>query len=381
MQTPCWVRSIALALALILLIPYQTAAVEFVFVGTRQVGMGGAGVASTFDATATYWNPAALAMSKKVDVRLQGTLGAVDRGDVFDTLKEINQFNFSDASAANQARLQYLIDKINRPSTNLSTAGSGGFYLKANFGEHAIGFNVSDVATGGAFTQTPATVTGTPGNVNVNGQMGLNGLEARQAAISYAYAFADRMFSIGITGKYIQGAAYTSTTNIRGASDDIKIFEDLGRAKITSALAIDIGAMYRPASWLRFGVVAKDINAPTFDAPNGAQFKLDPQVRAGMAVNPYRSLTLSADVDLTSNKTLTPGVKSQYLSLGAEQTILSELLSFRVGAFKNMQDAQTPFIPTAGFGLRLLALRIDIGGGYDFRDQAAIASGSIGMTF
>ena len=45
----------------------------------------------------------------------------------------------------------------------------------------------------------------------------LNGLEARQAAISYAYAFADRMFSIGTTGKYIQGAAYTGTTNISGA--------------------------------------------------------------------------------------------------------------------------------------------------------------------
>ncbi|HEX2056266.1 MAG TPA: conjugal transfer protein TraF, partial [Nitrospiraceae bacterium] len=195
------------------------------------------------------------------------------------------------------------------------------------------------------------------------------------------YAFADRMFSIGITAKYIQGAAYTGATNVSGARDDIKVFEELGRAKITSALGIDLGAMYRPASWLRFGVVAKDINAPTFDTPNGEQFKLDPQVRAGMAVNPHSSLTLSADVDITSNKTLTPGVKSQLLSLGAEQTILSELLSFRVGAFKNMQDAQTPFIPTAGFGLRLLALRIDIGGGYDFRDQGALASGSIGMTF
>jgi hypothetical protein len=379
MQMPYWVRPVAFGL--VLLIPYQAAAVEFVFVGTRQVGMGGAGVAATFDATATYWNPAALAMSKKVDVRLQGTLGGVDRGDVLDTIKEINQFNFSDTSAANQARLQYLVDKINKPTTNLSSAGSGGFYLKANFGEHAIGFNVSDVATGGAFTRTPATITGTPGNQTVNGQFGLNGLEARQAAISYAYAFADRMFSIGITGKYIQGAAYSSTTNIRGADDNIKIFEDLGQARITSALAVDIGAMYRPSSWLRFGIVAKDINAPTFDAPNGEQFKLDPQVRTGVAFNPYSSLTLSADVDITSNKTLTPGVKSQYLSLGAEQTILSELLSFRVGAFKNMQDAQTPFIPTAGFGLRLLALRIDIGGGYDFRDQAAIASGSIGMTF
>ena len=379
MQKPRWVRSIAFGL--ILFVPCQAGAAEFVFVGTRQVGMGGAGVAATFDATAGYWNPAALAMSKKGDIRLQGSGGAVDRGDFFDRIKEINQFNFADTSAANQARLQYLVNEINKPTTNLSGTASGGFYLKANFGEHAVGFNVSDIASGGSFGRTPASVTGTPGSQTVNGQFGLNGLEARQAAISYAYAFADRMFSIGITGKYIQGAAYTGTTNISGASDDIKIFEDLGRAKITSALSIDLGAMYRPASWLRFGVVAKDITAPTFDAPNGEKFKLDPQVRAGMAVNPYSSLTLSADVDITSNKTLTPGVKSQILSLGAEQTILSELLSFRVGAFKNMQDPQTPFIPTAGFGLRLLALRIDIGGGYDFRDQAAIASGSLGMTF
>jgi hypothetical protein len=379
MQKPRWVRSVAFGLALF--VPCHAFAVEFVFVGTRQVGMGGAGVAATVDATAGYWNPAALAMSKKGDIRLQGSVGAVDRGDFFDRIKEINQFNFSDTSAANQARLQYLVNEINKPTTNLSGTGSGGFYLKANFGEHAIGFNVSDIASGGGFVRTPASVTGTPGNQTVNGQFGLNGLEARQAAISYAYAFADRMFSIGITGKYIQGAAYTGTTNISGARDDIQIFDDLGRAKITSALSIDLGAMYRPASWLRFGIVAKDVTAPTFDAPNGEKFKLDPQVRAGMAVNPYSSLTLSADVDITSNKTLTPGVKSQILSLGAEQTILSELLSFRVGAFKNMQDPQTPFIPTAGFGLRLLALRIDIAGGYDFRDQAALASGSLGMTF
>lgn len=379
MPTQSQVRTIALAI--LILLPFPATAVEFVFVGARQIGMGGAGVASTIDATGTYWNPATLAMSKKVDIRVMGAGSAVDRGDFFDGIKEINRFNFSDASAANQARLQNLVDRINRPSTNLSAAAAGGFYLKANFGDHAIGFNVSDVATGGGFVRTPASITGAPGNLNVNGQLGLNGLEARQAAISYAYAFADRTFAVGITGKFIQGAAYTSTTAIRGASDDVKVFDELGRAKISTALGIDIGAMYRPASWLRFGVVAKDINAPTFDAPNGEKFKLDPQVRAGVAFNPYSSLTLSLDADLTSNKTLTPGVKSQLLSLGAEQTILSELLSFRVGAFKNMQDAQTPFIPTAGFGLRLLALRVDIGGGYDFRDQAALATGSIGMNF
>ena len=69
------------------------------------------------------------------------------------------------------------------------------------------------------------------------------------------------------------------------------------------------------------------------------------------------------------------------LSLGAEQTIFSEFLSFRLGGFKNMQDAGTPFTPTAGLGLRIYAFRIDVGGGYDFREEGALVSGSASWTF
>jgi hypothetical protein len=90
---------------------------------------------------------------------------------------------------------------------------------------------------------------------------------------------------------------------------------------------------------------------------------------------------LTADVDATSNKTFVPGVKSQVLSLGAEQTIFSEFMSFRLGAFKNMKDAGTPFTPTAGLGLRIFALRVDVGGGYDFREEGALVSGSVSLTF
>jgi len=373
------IRSAAALLAIFL--PIQAMAVEFVFVGSRQMGMGGAGVATTTDSLATYWNPAGMAMSKKFDIRIQAGGQVVDRGDVFDALKDINNLNLNDTSAGNLARAQQLVDRINRPGTNLTAAASGGFYVKGNFGEHALGFNVSDVATSGGFLRSPVGFANNGTNLTVNGQFAMNGLEARQAALSYAYAFMDRMFSIGVTGKIIQGAAYTGATNIRGASDDVKIFDDLGRAKISTALSLDVGAMFRPSSWLKMGIVVKDINAPTFDAPNGDQFKLLPQVRTGLAVNPYNSLTLTADVDITKNNTLTPGLYSQVLSLGAEQTILSELLSFRLGAFKNMQDAKTPFIPTAGFGFRILDLRIDIAGGYDFKDQAALASGSIALTF
>lgn len=376
--TTC-IRTVAALLTILL--PLQAAAVEFVFVGSRQMGMGGAGVATTTDSLATYWNPAGMAMSKKFDVRFQASGQFVDRGDVFDSIKDINAINLNDTSQANVARLQQLVNRINQPGTNLTAGGSGGFYIKGNFGEHALGFNVSDVATGGGFLRSPVGFTNNGSSLTVNGQFAMNGLEARQAALSYAYAFMDRIFSIGITGKIIQGAAYSGATSIQGASDDIKIFEDIGRAKISTALGIDVGAMFRPSSWLRMGIVAKDITAPTFDAPNGDKFKLLPQIRTGLAVNPYNSLTLTADVDITKNNTLVPGLYSQILSLGAEQTVLSELLSFRLGAFKNMQDAKTPFIPTAGFGLRILDLRIDIAGGYDFRDQAALASGSIALTF
>ena len=43
------------------MVPAQALALEFVTVGPRAMGMGGAGVAVTTDSLATYWNPAGLA--------------------------------------------------------------------------------------------------------------------------------------------------------------------------------------------------------------------------------------------------------------------------------------------------------------------------------
>jgi hypothetical protein len=338
--------------------------------------MGGAGVAVTTDALATYWNPAGLAMTQTVDIRIQGGGQVVDRLGIADAVHDLEKFNPNDTSPANQTRAQNIADRINRPGATVSVNGSAGLYIKGHLGEHAFGLNVSDVATGGGFVSTPVAVTG----ASLTGTMALLGFEARQAAFSYAYAFADKTFSFGVTGKILQGAAYRGSTTLIGGTD-VSITDNFGKATISTAFGIDAGAIYRPSSWLRFGIVAKDINQPTFDTPGGGEVKLSPQVRGGVAVNPYSSLTLTADVDATSNKTLVPGVKSQILSLGAEQTIFSEFMSFRVGAFKNMQDAGTPFTPTAGLGLRIFAFRADVGGGYDFREKGALISGSLSLTF
>lgn len=369
------------------MVPAQALALEFVTVGPRAMGMGGAGVAVTTDALATYWNPAGLAMTQTVDVRIQGGGQVIDRLGIADAVHDLENFNTTDTSAANLAKAQDIANRINRPGATVSINGSAGLYVKGHLGEHAFGLNISDVATGGGFVSNPVSAVCNPGpacvgatSVSLTGAMALRGFEARQAAFSYAYAFSDKMFSIGVTGKFIQGAAYNGNMPLTGGTD-VSITDNFGKATISTAFGIDVGAIYRPSSWLRFGLVAKDINQPTFDDVGGGELKLGPQVRGGVAVNPYSSLTLTADVDATSNKTFIPGIKSQVLSLGAEQTIFSEFLSFRIGAFKNMQDAGTPFTPTAGLGLRIFAFRMDVGGGYDFREKGALISGSLSLTF
>lgn len=373
------VRAIAIFVGL--MIPAQAMALEFVTVGPRSMGMGGAGVAVTTDSLATYWNPAGLAMTQTADVRIQGSGQVIDRLGIADAIHDLEKFDSNDPNiAANVAKAQDIADRINRPGATVSINGSAGLYIKGHLGEHAFGVNISDVATGGGFVSTPAGVTNNITSVSLTGTMALRALEVRQAAFSYAYAFSDKMFSIGVTGKFLQGAAYSGSMGLNGGTD-VTITDNFGKGTISTAFGIDVGAIYRPSSWLRFGLVAKDINQPTFDDVGGGELKLGPQIRGGVALNPYSSLTLTADVDATSNKTFVPGVKSQVLSLGAEQTIFSEFLSFRLGAFKNMKDAGTPFTPTAGLGLRLFAFRADVGGGYDFREQGALISGSLSLTF
>jgi hypothetical protein len=366
----------ALGLITLLCIPHHALAVEFATVGPRAAGMGGAGVAVTTDALATYWNPAGLAMTQTVDIRLQATGQGVDRHGVRQALQDIEDLDT--ANAANAGRAQDLANRLNRPGASLSTSGAAGLYFKGHFGEHAFGFNLSDVATAGSFVSRPITATG-GGPITIDGQMALRGLEARQAAFSYAYAFADKTFAIGVTAKAIQGAAYAGSATVNG--QDITLSESFGKSKLSTAFSVDVGAIYRPASWLRLGIVAKDLTQPQFDAPDGTKMKMLPQVRGGIAVNPYSSLTLTADMDVTSNKTFVPGIKSQVLSVGVEQTMLNEFLSLRAGAYKNVQDAAATITPTAGIGMRVFAFRVDIGGGYDFRERGALASGSLSLTF
>lgn len=359
----------------ILICPTISPAVEFVIVGPRAVGMGGAGVAVTTDSLATYWNPAGLALSQTIDVRAQASAQGIDRLDILDTLEDIDDLNDSDTSPANQARLQNLLNDLN--SSSLSSLAALGLYFKGYWGEHAVGINISDVGTGGAFTNTPLTAVVSGGELDVVGELQVNVLEARQIALSYAYAFLEKKISFGVTGKIIQGVA-----NRRGVDveDDFNLSDELKNSKKSYEFGLDLGGMIHPVSWFQAGIVGKNLNKPSFKTPRGGRFKLRPQVRGGVAFIPFSATTISFDADLTKNKTLVPGIRSRVLSLGVEQELFDAVF-LRAGALKNVEDAQSRVTPTAGFGIRLWAFQFDVGGGYDFDERGALGAFSLALTY
>ncbi|MCK5492551.1 MAG: hypothetical protein KAJ14_05525, partial [Candidatus Omnitrophica bacterium] len=113
---------------------------------------------------------------------------------------------------------------------------------------------------------------------------------------------------------------------------------------------------------------ARNINSPEFDGPTvaGRKFNdvtLDPSVTAGIAFIPYEGFTLEADYEITKQETLFPGYDAQYFSMGAEWLFL-RFMAFRAGAYKNMAESDIGLVYTAGIGLDLLSVHLDLAGAY-----------------
>jgi hypothetical protein len=320
-----------------------------------------------------------------VGLQTQALTHFVDRLGVGQVLEDIQGLALSPATLedanATVVTLRSLIDQLNAPGASISAIGTGGVYFKGRYGEHAYGLSVSDVATAGLFIPIPLSVTQAGTTLTLNGQLAAEGLEARQVGISFAYSIQDRTYVVGTTLKVMQGVVYAASLSPSTTEGEFEFVSDLEEEDTTTSVGLDLGAIYRPASWLQFGMVWKEINRPSFDTPSGRTVELDPQIRGGVAFNPWETMTLTADVDFISNDTRVPGVKSRMVGIGAEQTLLSQLLSLRVGAMKNMEDDDSKVTTTAGLGLRLWALNVDVGAGYDFEERQALLSAALSLLF
>ncbi|MBI5554423.1 MAG: conjugal transfer protein TraF [Elusimicrobia bacterium] len=184
--------------------------------------------------------------------------------------------------------------------------------------------------------------------------------------LSYGHAFNEN-FSIGGNIKMMRGRVYGKEVVVFN-KDSSDILEDATKSyKETTTFGVDLGAMYRIKRF-NLGLVARNINSPEFDGPtvSGKVFPdvtIDPSLTAGIAFIPYEGFTLETDYDLTKNETVFPDYNTRNLSIGAEWLFL-RFLALRAGAYKNTAESDIGWVYTAGLGLNLIGLRLDLGGAY-----------------
>jgi hypothetical protein len=205
-----------------------------------------------------------------------------------------------------------------------------------------------------------------------------------EVPLSYGHPFDFGTYGklgIGATAKIISGTVYQNQVLLvnRPGGDNIDssdLVDDITKnSKSSVNFGIDLGALYKYDKWLSVGLVAKNLNSPKFEAPDyeapmandptrttiehGEDVKLKPQVRFGVAVEPYSWLMLAADLDLTNNDTVAPGavvgssVKSRNFGGGVEVHPYS-WLRIRGGAYKNLAASDVGMVLTAGFTLFVL---------------------------
>ncbi|MCX7990605.1 MAG: conjugal transfer protein TraF [Proteobacteria bacterium] len=466
-----------LILILLLLTTSTVFALEFQPIGARQLGMGGAGVASTMDVTAQYYNPAIFGFfgreTKKVfkdkdfginaqigaGVRLENNLAdnidALGKID-YDKIKQISTTtgqNFTNETYSEALKLLSILQKIDKdqgaitvnadtllatrikrigigvyglaevngkPSLDLENVriGSNNNDMKTKLNSYAV--TISDPGPQNFFTTTqynnilsalnslgisnstavlnqaeselkkygkispqeaysamnlfiqalggaplaPASIRKsavTGGIENNKTSLVANGIGLLEVPLTYGHPIGDSM-AVGLNLKYIQARVFSA------GPGDITIFnKDSGDIadeldkyyKESTNFSVDAGLLFQPANWLKLGVVGKYLNSPEFDHPLGGKVKIKPQARAGIALNPWETLTIAADIDLTENETMNPGYKSRNIGGGIEWDIL-KFLALRAGIYKNLAESDIDMVYTAGLGLNLWLMRLDV---------------------
>lgn len=194
----------------------------------------------------------------------------------------------------------------------------------------------------------------------------LRGFGVAEIPFTYGYAINDH-WAIGANLKLMKGRVYgTEVLVFDNDSGDVLKQSDENYEEST-AFGVDVGVMGR-YRYVNFGLVGRNLNSPSFDGPsiNGRKFddvKIKPQFAGGVAFIPFETLTFEVNYDLTKNETAFPGYRTRNLAFGAEWDAF-RFLALRAGTYKNLLEDDIGWVYTAGLGLNLWAVRLDVAGAF-----------------
>lgn len=395
----------------LIMAPALTQAAQFSVLGPRALGMGGASVAAVNDSTAVYWNPAALADFKKVEVRVPVSVALRDHMGIEETSNRINDI-YALVQGNNPAAIDEMIALINdldKPNNGTDVDSSLGLMISIPMGNSAIAFSTLGLVYGGIYPTVdtlndsptysavcPSTFVGC-NNTTLTGV----GIGAVEPTFSFATSLGEKVF-IGANAKMVYASTFVHTEKVTANNFD-NFVSNLDASETRSEEAsFDVGLLIKPSDTFSIGLVGRYLNSPSFPVagmfaqktsaipPSDVtvlydatrEVELEPQVRAGVAWSPFKNVTIAADYDITKNESIgIPGYEDQTAAAGVELTLPAEVISIRGGLYKNMADSDANLVYTAGVGMRVFFFRADLAGAYDFQDQEFQASLDLAFRF
>lgn len=353
-------------------------AVPWDVLGPRAMGMGGAQVAVAQGPLAAYWNPAGLGqMHNSAGLEAVGGARYEFTGSVLEGANDIHQLKKDcDASLTNCTT-----DRITAALSRLGQAGNGAMFDWGAGGALKIKKVVVFTNNLGYVGATPQVdlANNTAGTIANNAsKLILRGGHFTEIGLGYAHEIKETGLIVGGNLKGIIGKiGYYALPIVTEDPANGALTKFSNGSKTSFQPGVDLGVLWdiretvnlpmRP----KLGLVARNINCPTFSQPDTAKaagersrYPLHSQVRAGAAISPFKFWHLAADMDLTENLTPIDGYKSRYMSLGTEVNIFNSSwinIPLRAGLQKNLSSAGSGLAYTGGFGLNFLHVMVDIG--------------------
>lgn len=287
----------------------SAAAQAFDPVTTRAAGMAGAFVAVTDDASAVYWNPAALASGSFFSLVL-------DRTSAKATI---------DVPSLGGSRSATLIA--------LGTPPFGASYYRLRYTW------VSPPAVGSdSFRLGQSLITHNTG-------------------VTLLHSIANGL-SVGTTLKLVRGIA---TSGALPPGDLDSLLDDTGDliGKATNKFDADVGLAY-VHSGFRAGLTFHNLANPKFEATDGTRLELESQARAGVSLSSPLGFLIAADLDLNDVRGALGRV--QQFALGSEARFLPRAYAragFRMNTLGGEPGGHAPVFTVGGSFAVLTSLWID----------------------
>ena len=366
-------------------------AAGFEMAGPRSMGMGGAFVAVADDATAVYWNPAAITQIKGVDITPFVGAKATDRVyDIIEDLEEWENDHGAPYTLSEMKDLKDILERFNKDEVGVFGGAHAGFALASKW------FALSSVALAQAnldpHADTELSHLGPTESdrANNSSRVDVNSLVTNNIALTLASTLGIPNIAVGVNAKYIQAYRYVDRYYVFDQDtgeyqDEIDYKKHFNDNKVDGwAWGVDAGVLITLGDWVKIGALGRNINEPEINwEKHQPKTKLRGQYRAGVALTPFKDLTLSVDGDITKQGREVVKSRSgdkfvfdasREISAGLEWWLLGRHLALQGGVNNITESGEADRYYTAGLGIRIPFVGLDLAGGYGGDHRYAVSA-------